>query len=145
MRICQDTDNYFMYRQYSTRTSPLRTVQLSNNVRLRGRIGKLGHGNSLVWKIEGKVAKVAYSFCLLVILWEQQKSARISYSFIVLYHCLRTVLSALLARSDSGGKFCQPCSGATCCGSWRLFPVPFSHELHPDPDHADLMLISEKG
>ncbi len=103
MSICQDTDNGFML---STWKSPLPTVQLSKNVRVRSRKRKLVHGNRLVWKIEGKVAKVAYSFCLLVILWRQQKSARISYSFIVLSHCLQTVLSALLARSDSGGKFC---------------------------------------
>jgi hypothetical protein len=123
--------------QFSTWTSPLQ-VELSKNVRLSGRKVELGHGNRLVWKIEGKVAKVAYSFCLLVILWGQQKSARISYSFIVLYHCLRAAVHCWC-----GVILEERCSGATCCGSWRLFPVAFCHELLPD--HADLMLISEKG
>jgi hypothetical protein len=95
--------------KFTTWTSPL-LVELSNNVRVSGRKWELGHGNHLAWKIKGKVAKIAYSFCLLVILWEEeQKSAGISYSFIVLYPFLRTVLtllSALLVRSDSGGKFC---------------------------------------
>ncbi len=137
MWICQDTDNYFMYRQFSTWTSPLQ-VELNRNVRVSGIKWELGHGNHLVWKIVGKVGKVAYSFCLLVTLWEQQESARISYSFIVLDHCLRTVVHCWC-----GVILEERCSGATCCGSWRLFPVPFWHELHPD--HADPMSISEKG
>ncbi len=90
--------------QLSTRTNPL-LIELSKNVRLSGRKRKLRHGNRLVWKIKGKVAKVAYSFCLLVILWEQQKTVRISYSFIVLYPCLRTVVNCwcgvILAKSSA--------------------------------------------
>ncbi len=41
--------------KFSTWTIPLQ-VELSKNVRVSGRKRKLGHGNHLVWKIEGKVS-----------------------------------------------------------------------------------------
>jgi hypothetical protein len=42
--------------KFSTWTSPIQ-AELGNNVRVSSRKGELGHGNRLVWKIEGKVAK----------------------------------------------------------------------------------------